>query len=1009
MQNSTSIKNIVDVCLFSRLVTLFDYKQSTAEWLISASYENKEEWGSLGIREFAELLEMCTDKKQMRAAALFCWLYDFNNSHFISRLVGEIREEPDVIFEAAVYNSAYCEEGSDLWNVMNDLLRHTRWETSLEYMIALYALGDSVAAETKSCLCKLISAKMPNLDIEAEIPLFVHCAELAEELGSDSDIFMQAVLKGASCVPVERGNNYAALVGWGYDYVGQLKLSCLLQKRFKGKKMIAENHSKTEKLKECFLSSLCDLRRPWTNFESSFVQSAYVSGRYVVKCPANANSRMGVSLVFQIELPQIDDRDLAGVLLLSIAEYSVEGIRSVWKLNHGLFCRALGCDGPKSLELFCALKRADCKGLEVYTCYWEQWICDWQSVDSWNWVKEHGFSEMSAKNVDSIDYPFIKGKKEKSLFVSMLKEYLEVWEPHRYEELFEEEPNKFRILERWFTKEEIEEGMQYLPERVGVYTAAAIIRQPDIVDMIGSLCEDRCEEVERVFIHLEGRKVDAAFMGNFEGILDLDVDSSVMAAFVEKGICASDAEVLPQLLLDSDVIEKDPWVLDIDWSSDFNIDYWEWSRLTDAKKNFLKKFRGIVPLKYFSLKDEICKLSQKFPDRFEEIFDLVEIGVPISRLLEFDGDSDVAFGLFGEFRHCVVDGMPAHFVMWAKENNPELLRKIEGAKFYRNSLLFERNFYLHCDFEGVDVRQIALYSEHAKMGINYDKEVIDMAMNSSMDIAWLAKIAALSEDDIDVISQNESSVNNLSVLAFNLLQQNLTAWGKKFGVKGEQLIKVLSYNYRWDKESLGAMDYIINNEVMGALKQSAKYVFRKNYALRHVFLREDKSVDEVCVDRLIEVCSAKNFEAFAGNLYYGDGLLNEIGRHKLVRFLTGNLVLPMPGVDFMEGLDKKIQKFLSGRVGAVEAIDWAYQLKGIVSGASEATSEVAVWLNLIDGTWFVYKTSLYRILKDQDGYGVQCCIGEDVLDRRVRRIACTEVCITDAPCRIIVGKDAGAA
>lgn len=122
----------------------------------------------------------------------------------------------------------------------------------------------------------------------------------------------------------------------------------------------------------------------------------------------------------------------------------------------------------------------------------------------------------------------------------------------------------------------------------------------------------------------------------------------------------------------------------------------------------------------------------------------------------------------------------------------------------------------------------------------------------------------------------------------------------------------------------------------------------------------------------------------------------------MIDFLSDKLKSPEAGVDFMEGLDKKILKFLTGRINPLSSLKWLPKLLDLAKEDND--SVLLVWLNLIDGTWFEYKNSLYRILKDSEGYGVQCCLGEDVLDSKIRRIVPTEVCITCAPCPIIIGE-----
>ena len=57
MQNSDSIKKVVDVGLFSRLVTMFGYTNNDFRWLISTTYENKEKWGGLDVCGLNELMK----------------------------------------------------------------------------------------------------------------------------------------------------------------------------------------------------------------------------------------------------------------------------------------------------------------------------------------------------------------------------------------------------------------------------------------------------------------------------------------------------------------------------------------------------------------------------------------------------------------------------------------------------------------------------------------------------------------------------------------------------------------------------------------------------------------------------------------------------------------------------------------------------------------------------------------------------------------------------------------
>lgn len=1002
MQNSDSIKKVVDVGLFSRLVTMFGYTNNDARWLISTTYENKEKWGGLDVCGLNELMKSCTNKKELHAIALFCWLFDFNNFRFASRVTKELAKGADVIFEAMLYNSMYCKEESDLWATLNDSLRHTERRTAIEYLIAQYALGDSAAEETKSCLCMLASSMMVNLSVEGELAIFVRCAQLAQELGNDKDMFMNAVLDSVMKVPIERGKNYAVLSGWGYDYLDQLKLSWYMQKECFFSKRLAASSAKEKKLKESLLSELVNLKRPWTDSEWEIIRSINVNERYLVKHKANMNNRMGISLVLPLELDNVDKLDLAKIFLISVSGYSDDGIRSVWKINHNLFLEALKSDSPESFNLFCRLRQAGCDGLEVFTDYWERYICDWLTAESWEWVKKHGFSEISVSKVDTLDYPFISGKKEKSLFVSMLKEYLEVWDPEKYEILFEENPNKFKIMQRWYSEEEIEAGMQLLPEEIGLYTSLAIIGQSEVADLVAGLSDDEADEAELIFSKLAGKKIKIVSSERFREVLSLNIPNGTKVAFVERGIDASVADKIPYQFLNEKIVMNDPWVLETNWCSDFALDYYGWNSLASEQKSFLAEFCGIVPLKYFEDAKCVRELYRKFSDDFEDIFKFVEAGIPIQVLLDLDNGAAVKDELFGEFAYLVEDGMPACFVMWAKEHIPDKLKKITKKSFSPASLLFDSNFYMHCDFNGVDLDDIIPCRDRVRAGMTFDKDVIKLMQDIPLDIIWIAQIANLSKKDLTLLSKNEMSIKNVDVLAFNLLQQDMSAWSKKFNVKGENLIRLISYNYRWNESTIPLADYVIDNEIIGRIDQSIKYVLRKNYVLRYVFSETKADIKSICIDVLSKAYSSESFNLLLHKMYYGSGIISKIGCCKLIDFLSDKLKSPEAGVDFMEGLDKKILKFLTGRINPLSSLKWLPKLLDLAKEDND--SVLLVWLNLIDGTWFEYKNSLYRILKDSEGYGVQCCLGEDVLDSKIRRIVPTEVCITCAPCPIIIGE-----
>jgi len=1029
MENSALIKEIVDIDLFSRLCGLFPDVCFDEKWLIVPDGDGKAKWGSLYAADVAGLMDGTDDIRELHALALFVWLHDFNDNKFIGRLVGMVSERLDVIFEAAIYNSCYS--AGELKDILRGTLRNTRRDSCLEYLIALSALGSSISVEGKSAMSVLAFGLLKEVDIDGNPGIFARCVQIAEELGSVCKPQLQALLGLAKNVPKENGRDFPMLAYWGFDLLGQLKISYYLQQCYYGSGLIYSSNKKKEQLEHSLLGCLVKLQRDWTVQEREIVDrlAKRHPGMEVTQwkfafdgCKLDLLHREDIGLLAGLDIPRLVRCSCNGL--------SSTQLLSAWETNRDLFNKALDSQGDDGHKVFCMLKGAGCSGMDGYREHYLKFLSKWETRESWDFIQENGsVNEVMSGFVSNGTRDYLSPEENEEL-IGIYRDWLEVWQPHRLQGIFGEEADSEKVLLRWYTQEEIDATRSLTEGIVDVPVRALVMQNPELKGFFTESEWFGSDELSEMCFFLIGEDFLVPTVEYLDILLD-ECSGGVAALLLKFRVNEEDyvkvSDIIPYLDVDR-CRENLPWILNLDFERDLpglsDID-WQWMRKGDL--DFLEEFGCMFPLEERRNRARLRNLKDRSGEYFGDVADWVNAGVPLVYFEGLDSFDGLEIRMFGKYSELIDGRVPIPFIMYCKENAPDILDQMVGLHLSGglqdllsgegSRVLFNSSFYEKYDFTGTNLKKLlpqlepfigrlrSLVSYRGRLTEGNLPDLIDRSVSYCNLCYSLGR--GLSE--LEVVEKNAGEVYSWDTLEFRLSRHSLYGWrdllldgsldrvmgtednippaGGGMTLGDAELVKLFSYPYRWGLGTIGYSGFIIENKALGAVGNFPQYWARKDYRVRHIL--EDFSVEDVLWGQLAMLWYHQSYSEIVAMVYdcaWSGGLAQSLVVKTFYSWLCGSFVCH--GLEDYYGELDPVFSELQGKyqfdfLTASECV-LKMQAKNKDMGIERAA---ALLLNFLDGTWLLVGEGIYCVRRDRDGVGVRLFSGADVLPEGVRRVS----------------------
>lgn len=258
--NSDSVREVVDVELWSGILTTFGLKSEAPTWLVVP--ENPR---IITVAEFYDLAMTTEDYRELSAIALFVLYNKFPFHEFEKRCLKRMVEcnELNVFVNAMLYCSDYS--NFDQNPVFRDLLTNGKYRNYLEFTVALSTVND-LRKEEISRMLQIISDsyRQKKYSVYSEVNVFKFLIEVGTYLKELCPPFIKSLIKCTKTFPKSTNQDVRMCGAFGLDYFSILILT------FKMEKTV---HDKGREVAKVLLETMGVKFAPWNSDEKELVKA----------------------------------------------------------------------------------------------------------------------------------------------------------------------------------------------------------------------------------------------------------------------------------------------------------------------------------------------------------------------------------------------------------------------------------------------------------------------------------------------------------------------------------------------------------------------------------------------------------------------------------------------------------------------------------------------------------------------------------------------------------------
>lgn len=436
--NSDSVKEIVDVSLWSGILNTFKQQSEAPGWLIRP--ENPK---VLTVSEFYELAMSTEDYRELNAIAIFVWYNKFPFHEFEKRCLTRIAQtgEVNVFVDGMLYCSNYVNANNN--SVFYDVLATSRRRNYLEFIVAADTLKDK-SHELLNKFLQVIanSYREHPYNVLKEYRVFKKLIQLGEPFGKNCPPFVNSLTKCMKTIPKATSSHAEMCKAFGVGYKALLELIYLVDDI---------GYQKKQDLKTLLLETLGMSFLEWTPDERILVKNLcrYQQHDYRATC-LNAKNLIWI---LENDLREsfttvLRDEETAGVLACvqsetafelvgsSVKNMRPEQLESAFKKWTPLFDVLFRTFNTELVEAYRIIRQ-----WKKYSVFEANFLSDFTSREAFEWMKalrEDRESEIYQKLMQHtvLDSPVLSEEEnaelqeESEIFVAM-------YCPKLYESIFE--------------------------------------------------------------------------------------------------------------------------------------------------------------------------------------------------------------------------------------------------------------------------------------------------------------------------------------------------------------------------------------------------------------------------------------------------------------------------------------------------------------------------------------------------------------------------------------------